>query len=103
MYALYTGQSFDWTLFGATARDTIATVTPKAFTNFQDRLGKYSQHTQSPEAQLAVSTIARMTTWETTYRSSASNALQVLLQTRTSQAHGTIALKETRERLWRDD
>ena len=47
MYALYTGLSFDWPLFGATARDTIATVTPKAFTNFQDRLGKYSQHTQN--------------------------------------------------------
>ena len=103
MYALYTGQPFDWALFGATARDSVATVTPKAFANFQDRLGKFSQHTKSPAAQLALSRIARMTAWEKAYRISASDALQVLLQTRTSQARGTIVLKESRKRLWRDD
>lgn len=102
MYALYTGQPFDWAFFGATTSGPVATVTPKAFTNFQDRLGKYRQNTKSSEAQLVLSTIARMTAWERTDRSSASEALQAL-KTRTSQGRGTIVVRKSHKRSWKDD
>ncbi|KAL8651928.1 MAG: hypothetical protein Q9210_002983 [Variospora velana] len=103
MYALYTGQPFDWSFFGATTSGTVATVTPKTFTSFQDRLGKYRQNTESPEARAALSTVARMTAWKGAYRCSASYALQMLLQARSSQARGTIVLKESRKRPWEDN
>ncbi|KAL9018169.1 MAG: hypothetical protein Q9185_004531 [Variospora sp. 1 TL-2023] len=103
MYALYTGQHFDWAFFGATTSDSVATVTPKAFTNFQDRLRKYCQNTKSSEAQIILSTIGRITLWERTYRSSASDALQTLLPIWTSQARGTIVVKESQKRSWSDD
>ncbi|KAI4256236.1 MAG: hypothetical protein L6R42_006341 [Xanthoria sp. 1 TBL-2021] len=94
MYALYTGQLFDWTWFGATKNR----LTPKAYANFHERLGKYTEYTKNPEARGALSMITKMTAWKGGDREPAVDALDTLLQIRGNRTRGTIVPKASRKR-----
>ncbi|KAL8731002.1 MAG: hypothetical protein Q9166_003653 [cf. Caloplaca sp. 2 TL-2023] len=99
MYAMFTGQHFDWAFFGA-ARNR---MTPRAYVNFQGRLGRYIEHTKDDNFRVGLSTITKMTAWERALRRSAADALAVLLEMRTTQARGTIVPKTSRKRPREDD
>ncbi|KAL8773769.1 MAG: hypothetical protein Q9209_001537 [Squamulea sp. 1 TL-2023] len=94
MYALYTGQLFDWTSFGATSNK----VTPKAYANFQERLGKYTEYTKNAEARGALFVITIMTAWKGGGREPAIDALDTLSQFRKNRTRGTIVPKTSRKR-----
>ncbi|KAI4284778.1 MAG: hypothetical protein L6R38_001178 [Xanthoria sp. 2 TBL-2021] len=94
MYALYTGQLFDWTSFSATRNK----MTPKAFANFRERLGKYTEYTKSPEARAALAEITTMTAWKGRDRRAAVIALDTLLQLRRNQTRGSIMPKTSNKR-----